>query len=185
MILHIDDKIRYFVNTKTLKKDHVMIFLSSVSYFIWVFSFPLFGPVLLHYFSDMKALVIEQGRFMQFFLLSMLVSSVSTGYLSDHMRKRVIVIWISAITASLVTLGCIFITKIGDMLLFSILLGIVSGANIPVVGAFFSERTSPEDRGRIIGLPIGLSFLFAFLYYIGITLIMKSVRLKYFARPME
>jgi len=180
MIFHIDDKISYFVNTKTPRKDHVMIFLSSLSYFVWVFSFPLFGPVLLHYFSGMKALVIEQGKFMQFFLLSMLVSSVCAGYLSDRARKRATMVWLSSIAASLATLGCIYITKINDMLLFSVLLGIVSGVNIPFLGAFFSDRTSPEDRGRIIGLPIGLSFIFAFVYYVGLPYVSHSVKTELF-----
>ena len=176
MILQIDDKIRYFFNTKTLKRDHVMIFLSSLSYFIWVFSFPLFGPVLLHYFSDMKALVIEQGRFMQFFLLSMLVSSISAGYISDRILKRTVTIWASIFAASLITLGCLTVTRLSDIFLFSVLLGIVSGVNAPVLGAFFADHTSPEDRGRILSLPIGLSFLFAFFYYSGITFLSYSVK---------
>jgi len=175
MILHIDDKINYFLNTKTPRKDHVMIFLSSLGYFIWVFSFPLFGPVLLHLFSGMKALVIEQGRFMQLFLISMLVSSACTGYLSDRVRKRAAAIWLSSVAASLVTLGCMYVAKIGGMLLYSVPLGIVSGVSIPFIGAFFSDRTSPEDRGRIIGLPIGLSFMFAFVYYPGIPYVSHSV----------
>lgn len=106
----------------------------------------------------------------------MLVSSVPVGYLSDRTSNKKIMIWLSAIAASLATLGCIFLTRISDMILFSIILGIVSGVNIPLIGAFFSGRTSPEDRGRIIGLPIGLSFLFSFSYYIGIPFTGNSVK---------
>jgi len=174
MIFHLDDKIRYFFNTKTDKFDKAVISLSGLSYFIWVFSFPLFGPVLSHYFSDMRALVIEQGRFMQFYLFSMLVSSVAAGYLSDRAPRKTILIWLSAIAASIVTLGCTFLGRTSEMILFSIILGIVSGVNLPLIGSFFSERTSPEDRGRIIGLPIGLSFLFSFSYYIGVPYIGDS-----------
>lgn len=168
MIFHLDDKIRYFFNTKTDKFDKAVISLSVLSYFIWVFSFPLFGPVLSHYFSDMRALVIEQGRFMQFYLFSMMASSVAVGYLSDRVPRKTILIWLSAIATSSVSLGCTFLGRTSEMILFSIILGIVSGVNLPLIGSFFSERTLPEDRGRLMGLPLGLSFLFSFLYYIGV-----------------
>jgi hypothetical protein len=62
------------------------------------------------------------------------------------------------------------------MLLYSVPLGIISGVSIPFIGAFFSDRTSPEDRGRIIGLPIGLSFMFAFIYYTGIPYLSQSAK---------
>jgi MFS family permease len=113
---------------------------------------------------------------MQLFLLSMMAASVCTGYLSDRVRRKAATIWLFSVAASLVTLGCIYVTKIGDMLLYSVPLGIVSGAGIPLIGAFFSDRTSPEDRGRIIGLPIGLSFILAFAYYAGIPYMSLSAK---------
>ena len=144
-----------------------MIFVSIVWFFVWLFAFPLFGPITDGYLSGLRALAIEKGRFVQFFLVSMGVSSFFFGYLADRTERRSLLIWVSTIGASLLTLSFVWLNRIGETFLYSSLLGIAAGVCPPAWGALFAEHISPEDRGRIMGISIGFSMPVAQLFWLA------------------
>ena len=169
------DKIRYYIKVHTEKKYLLAILISVACYFTWFYSLPLFGPILSNYLANMKALAIEGGSFLQLFLISMLVSSLLSGFLVDKLKKRVLLIWVSALLSSIITISYIYLNTINDMFILSILTGFVAGINPPAWGAFIADHTSSEDRGRVLGLPIGLSMFFTIIFRIQNPLIGTSI----------
>jgi len=162
----IQDRFKYFFNVKVTKNSFTMIFISIVGYFVWLFAFPMFGPITDNLLVGLKALAIEKGRFVQLFLISMIVSSFISGYLIDKVEKRIVFIWVPTIMASLLTFAFVWLNKISEVFLFSFLLGIAAGVSPAAWGAFFADHTSPEDRGRTMGISIGFSMPIAYLFFI-------------------
>ena len=162
------DKIKYYLKFTTEKKYFLVIFITVLSYFTWFFSFPLFGPILSHYLASLKLLAIEKGRFIQVFLITLVISSILSGFIIDKLAKRVSIILISSFLSGLVTLVFFFIDDLLFLLPISFLLGIIAGFSPPAIGAFFADHTFQDDRGRILGVSLGFSMLFAFIFIFGI-----------------
>ncbi len=160
------DRIRDTFTVRIDKKTFAMIFVTVLSYLIWLIIFPLFGPVMANYLGGMKVLAIEKGRVMQVFLLAMLVSSFATGYLIDKLVKRVIFIWASTLLASALTYILLFVDEFLVLFPVSLVLGLVAGVCPVAWGAFFADNSSPEDRGRIMGVSVALSMPIAYLFLV-------------------
>jgi MFS family permease len=166
MSLSLTDRFRDFFTVRIDRKNFLMIFISILGYFVWLLAFPLFGPIMAHYFDGMRLLTIERGRVMQIFLLAMMVSSFVSGYIIDKLVRRVVFIWVSTLLASVLTYTFLVINDI--LLLFpaSLILGLVSGVFPVALGAFFADNSSPEDRGRIMGVSIALSMPISYSFLV-------------------
>jgi MFS family permease len=160
------DRLKYYLKIRADKTSFIVIFTSIAGYFVWLIAFPLFGPILDGYLAGLKALAIEKARVVQLFLISMMVSSLVSGYLIDRLKKRLLFIWLSTLLASLLTFAFLWVNKMSEVFLLSSLLGLGAGIGPSAWGAFFADQTSPEDRGRIMGISIGLSMLVAYLFLI-------------------
>jgi MFS family permease len=95
--------------------------------------------------------------------------------LIDKLAKRVSIIWISSLLTSLVTLGFLFFNEIVYLFPIAFLLGIVAGINLPAIGTFFADHTYQDDRGRILGVSLGLSMPLAFFFLLSNELVQLSV----------
>ncbi|MFX0210918.1 MAG: MFS transporter [Candidatus Hodarchaeota archaeon] len=157
----------YFSKIKVEKNIFAMIVISIASYLVWFNAFPTFGPIMVSFLDGLKALGIEKGRSVLLFLLSITVSSLVSGYLIDKLKKRVIFIWIAALIASLLTFSFLWLNKISDIFLFSLFLGFVAGISPGAWGAYFADNISPEDRGRIMGITVGVTMPIAYLFFIA------------------
>jgi MFS family permease len=146
------------------KNDLAMIFISTFGYLVWLLAFPVFGPIADNYLGGLRALSIEKGRFIQLFLTSMILSSVASGYIVDKLKKRLILIWLTTLVASLLTFSFLWLNRISEIFLFSFMLGLAAGMSPAALGSFFSDHVSPEDRGRVMSLPVGLSMSIAYLF---------------------
>jgi MFS family permease len=151
---------------KVDKRSFALIFISVVGYLVWLNAFPLYGPIAVALFEGFKALYIERGRFMLLFLASMTVSSLAAGYYIDKVKKRVIIICIATIIASILTFAVLWLNQLSDLFVVAPLLGLIAGVSPPAWGAYFADNTLPEDRGRIMGLSISLSIPIAYLFSI-------------------
>lgn len=152
------------------KNSFAMISISVVGYLVWLIAFPMFGPIIANFLNELMALRIEKGRFTLIFLFFMTVSSMVNGYIIDKAKKRVIFIWTSALLASLLTFGLVWLNKSSELFLlflFPLLLGVLAGISPAAWGAFFADNISPEDRGRIMGISVGLSMPIAYLFVIA------------------
>ncbi len=112
-----------------------------VGYLVWLNAFPLYGPIAVALFEVYKALYIERGRFMLLFLASMIVSSLAAGYYIDRVKKRVIIICIATIIASLLTFAVLWLNQLSDLFVVAPLLGLIAGVSPPAWGAYFAENT--------------------------------------------
>jgi MFS family permease len=166
MSLSLSDRFRDFFTVRIDRKNFLMLFVSILGFFVWFLAFPLFGPIMSHYLDGMRLLTIERGRVMQIFLLAMMVSSFVSGYIIDKLVRRVVFIWVSTLLASVLT--CTFLVINDILLLFpaSLILGLVSGVFPVALGAFFADNSSPEDRGRIMGVSIALSMPISYSFLI-------------------
>lgn len=162
----LSDRIRDNFTVRIDRKIFVMIFVTVLGYLVWLIAFPLFGPIMADYLGGMRALAIEKGRVMQLFLLAMLVSSFVTGYLIDRLVKRTIFIWASTLLASVLTYLLLWVNDIFVLFPVSLALGIVAGVCPVAWGALFADNSSPEDRGRIMGVSVALSMPIAYLFLV-------------------
>jgi len=163
----IHGRLSYYFKLRVNKNSFAMIFISIVGYLVWLMAFPMFGPIIASFLDGLKALGIEKGRFVLLFLISISVSSLVNGYLIDKAKRRVIFIWISTLMASLLTFAFVWLNKFSELFLFSLFLGVLAGISPAAWGAYFADNTSPEDRGRIMGISVGLSMPIAYLFLIA------------------
>jgi MFS family permease len=124
----------------------------------------MFGPIMGGYLDNMRALAIERGRVIQVFLLGMLFSSFVTGYLIDRLLKRALFIWISTLLASILTFVFIWINDILFLFPVSLILGVVASMAPVAWGALLADYSSPEDRGRIMGISVAFSMPLAYIF---------------------
>jgi MFS family permease len=158
------DQLKDYFSVRIDRKSFLMIFISALGYLVWLFAFPLFGPIMGNYLDGMRTLAIERGRVMQILLLGMLVSSFVTGYVLDRLLRRTIFIWVSTFIASLLSYTFLWINDILLLFPVSLILGIVASVNPVAWGALFADYTAPEDRGRILGVSLALSMPIAYIF---------------------
>lgn len=164
------DRIRDSFSIRLDRNILLMILISVTGYLVWLFAFPLFGPVMAGYLGSMKALAIDKGRILQIFLLLMAISSTALGYIIDKTGRRVIFIWSSAIIGSVLTMILILFNDVFMVFPVVAILGIAAGISPAAWGTFFADYTAPEDRGRIMGLCIAITMPIAYTFHIMGTL---------------
>ncbi|MCX6653546.1 MAG: hypothetical protein NTY03_00335 [Candidatus Bathyarchaeota archaeon] len=128
---------------------------------------PLFGPLSLGFLVSVKALAMEKGRAVQFFLATLIVSSLLSGFLVDKMKKNFLLMYLSALLCSAVSVSFLFLSRISDYFLVYLALGFLAGLSPAAVGAFLAEKVSPEDRGRVLSIPVGASMAVAYLFLLN------------------
>jgi MFS family permease len=97
---------------------------------------------------------------------TMVISSFVIGYVIDRTVKRIVFIWASALVASILTLVLIFLDDILFILPWMAFIVLVAGINPTAWATFFADNTAPEDRGRLMAIPVAFSFLIAYLFLV-------------------
>ncbi|MET1030242.1 MAG: MFS transporter [Domibacillus tundrae] len=130
--------------------------------FLVMVGFGIIIPVLPFYAENMGASPAELGWLMAVYSVMQLLFTPVWGRVSDRIgRKPVMMIGIIGLALSF------FLMAVSSSLwmLFAarIIGGFLSAANMPTVMAYVADVTTPEDRGKgmgIIGAAIGLGFIF-------------------------
>jgi MFS family permease len=143
-----------------------VISIMIVVYLGWLFAFPMFGPVIANFFDGYHALDIEKGQWSLLFLASMAASCLVSGFLVDKTSKRIVFFLFSTLVASALTFAFLWV-NFGDIYVFSVLLGLAAGVSPVAWGAYFADHSSPEERGRIMGILVGPAMIFAQLFLIS------------------
>ncbi|MGG3450316.1 tetracycline resistance MFS efflux pump [Domibacillus aminovorans] len=130
--------------------------------FLVMVGFGIIIPVLPFYAENIGASPAQLGLLMAAYSVMQLLFAPMWGRLSDRIgRKSLILIGIFGLAISF------FLMAISSALwmLFAarIIGGFLSSANMPAVMAYVADITTPEDRGKgmgVIGAAIGLGFIF-------------------------
>jgi MFS family permease len=153
-----------YLKIRTKRNVLAIIIITITIYLSWLFAFPLFGPIINNYFNSILALSIEKGKWILLFLASMIASNLTIGLILNKTSRRIQYILGSAIILSALTFA-FWITSI-DIYLSSILIGVVAGISPVAWGAYFAKNVTPEERGRVAGIAIGLVMPIAQLFLI-------------------
>lgn len=142
-------------NKKALPILFLVMFLVMVGFGIII-------PVLPFFAEKVGASPAQLGMLMAVYSLMQLIFAPVWGRISDRIgRKPVMLIGIAGLAISF------FLMAISDQLwmLFAarIIGGLLSSANMPTTMAYVADITTPENRGKgmgIIGAAVGLGFIF-------------------------
>jgi MFS family permease len=116
-----------------------------------------------NYFNNVLALGIEKGKWIMIFIAGLIASNLITGLIIDKKPRNIIYIIISAVFTSVLTFTFLLI-EFNDVYLYSILLGLAAGISPVAWGKYFSDNVSPEERGRVMGIAVGLVMPIAQLF---------------------
>ncbi|ASS77245.1 tetracycline resistance MFS efflux pump [Tumebacillus algifaecis] len=130
--------------------------------FLVMLGFGIIIPVMPFFAEELGASPFQLGLLMASYSVMQFLFAPMWGGISDRIgRKPVILIGISGLALSF------FLFAVSDQLwmLFvsRILAGFLSSANMPTVMAYVADITSPENRGKgmgMIGASVGLGFIF-------------------------
>ncbi|WP_375143356.1 MFS transporter [Domibacillus sp. A3M-37] len=144
-----------------MKAKKPLPILFAVMFLVMV-GFGIIIPVLPFYAENIGASPAELGWLMAVYSVMQLLFAPVWGRVSDRIgRKPVMMIGIIGLALSF------FLMAVSSSLwmLFAarIIGGFLSAANMPTVMAYVADVTTPEDRGKgmgIIGAAIGLGFIF-------------------------
>jgi len=155
---------RYF-KLRISRNTLITLLILIITFLVWFYAFPQFGPIFSEFFNKFQALGIDKGKWIMLFLAATSLSSLASGYLIDKTQKKITIVYLAAPIVALLTI-IFFWLNYETTFLFSILIGLTVGL-IPVgIGAYFADHTQPEDRGRIMGISIGISMIIAQIFLI-------------------
>lgn len=144
-----------------LETKRALPILFAVMFFVMV-GFGIIIPVLPFYAENIGASPTELGLLMAVYSLMQLLFAPMWGRISDRIgRKPVIMIGILGLSLSFFLMG--ISSSLWMLFVARVIGGILSSANMPTVMAYVADITSPEDRGKgmgIIGAATGLGFVF-------------------------
>ena len=130
--------------------------------FLVMVGFGIIIPVLPFYAEDIGANPTQLGFLMGVYSLMQLLFAPMWGRISDRVgRKPVIMIGILGLSLSFLLMGVS--SSLWMLFVARIIGGILSSANMPTVMAYVADITSPEDRGKgmgVVGAATGLGFVF-------------------------
>ena len=158
------DRIRDNFSIRLDRNILIVILVTVIGYLVWLYSFPLFGPILSIYLEEMRFLTIEKGIMLQVFFLLMTLSSIVSGYIIDRTGRRTIFMWVAAVLGSILTILLVFADNITLVFPIAAIIGVVTGVSPTAWGTFFADYTAPEDRGRIMGICLGLSMPIGYIF---------------------
>ena len=131
----------------------ILLFSSS---FAWFF-------VFYNYFEDMISPGISLDSFMYnagivIFLIFTVISAFIGSILAEKInRRKFMLLWI--FFGIVATLPILVFRGEDFLIIFGILAGVSFGIGFPSCQAFLADSTIPEERGRVAGLAILLSFV--------------------------
>jgi DHA1 family multidrug resistance protein-like MFS transporter len=142
-------------NKKALPILFAVIFLVMIGFGIII-------PVLPFFAEQVGATPTELGLLMAVYSLMQFLFAPMWGSLSDRIgRKPVMLIGIAGLSLSFFLFAVS--TKLWMLFAARILGGFLSSANMPTTMAYVADVTTPENRGKgmgIIGAAVGLGFIF-------------------------
>ncbi|MED4352016.1 MFS transporter [Schinkia azotoformans] len=142
-------------NKKALLLLFIIMFLVMVGFGIII-------PVLPFFAEEIGASPTELGWLMAVYSLMQLLFAPMWGRISDRIgRKPVLLIGIAGLALSFFLFA--ISTELWMLFAARIIGGILSSANMPTSMAYVADITTPEDRGKgmgIIGAAVGLGFIF-------------------------
>lgn len=119
-------------------------------------------PVLPFYAENLGANSTELGFLMAVYSLLQLIFAPMWGRVSDRIgRKPVMLIGIFGLAVSFFLMAVS--TKLWMLFLARIIGGFLSAANMPTAMAYVADITTPENRGKgmgVVGAAIGFGFVF-------------------------
>ncbi|MBS4210056.1 MFS transporter [Bacillus sp. FJAT-50079] len=134
--------------------------LFAVMFFVMV-GFGIIIPVLPFYAEDVGATPAQLGWLMAVYSLMQLLFAPMWGRISDRIgRKPVIMIGIVGLALSFFLMG--MASELWMLFAARVIGGFLSSANMPTVTAYVADITSPEDRGKgmgVVGAAVGLGFV--------------------------
>lgn len=130
--------------------------------FLVMLGFGIIIPVMPFFAEEMGATPTQMGLLMASYSVMQLLFAPVWGSVSDRIgRKPVMLIGIAGLAVSF------FLFAIADslwmMFLSRLLGGFLSSANMPTVMAYVADITTPENRGKgmgVVGAAVGLGFVF-------------------------
>ncbi|MFT9846529.1 MFS transporter [Aneurinibacillus sp. REN35] len=142
-------------NKKALPVLFAVMFLVMVGFGIII-------PVLPFFAEQVGATPAQLGWLMAVYSLMQLLFAPMWGSISDRIgRKPVMLIGITGLSLSFFLFA--FSDELWMLFAARILAGFLSSANMPTTMAYVADITTPEDRGKgmgIIGAAVGLGFIF-------------------------
>lgn len=130
--------------------------------FLVMVGFGIIIPVLPFYAENIGASPTQLGLLMAVYSLMQLLFAPMWGRVSDRIgRKPVIMIGIFGLALSFFLMG--ISSSLWMLFAARIIGGILSAANMPTVMAYAADITTPEERGKgmgVIGAATGLGFIF-------------------------
>lgn len=130
--------------------------------FLVMIGFGIIIPVLPFYAEKMGASPTELGLLMAVYSLMQLIFAPFWGRLSDKIgRKPIMMIGIAGLSLSFFIQA--MATELWMLFAARIIGGILSSANMPTAMAYVADITTPENRGKgmgIVGAAVGLGFVF-------------------------
>ena len=155
---------RYF-RLRVEKKTLIILSALIITIMAWFFSYPQFGPLISGFFNKLEALSIDRGNWVMLFLASASFSSILSGYVLDKTQKKIKLIYLSAPILTLLTFSLVW-QNFENVFLFAIPTGVVAGLLLVAMGVYFAGTVLPEDRGRIMGIAIGISMIIAQIFLV-------------------
>lgn len=144
-----------------LETKRALPILFAVMFLVMV-GFGIIIPVLPFYAENIGASPTQLGLLMAVYSLMQLLFAPMWGRVSDRIgRKPVIMIGILGLSLSFFLMG--ISSSLWMLFVARVIGGILSSANMPTVMAYVADITSPEDRGKgmgVIGAATGLGFVF-------------------------
>lgn len=130
--------------------------------FLVMVGFGIIIPVLPFYAEKIGANPTELGLLMAVYSLMQLIFAPMWGRISDRIgRKPVMMLGIAGLAFSFFMMA--IATQLWMLFAARIIGGFLSSANMPTTMAYAADITTPENRGKgmgIIGAAIGLGFVF-------------------------
>lgn len=130
--------------------------------FLVMVGFGIIIPVLPFYAEEVGASPTELGLLMAVYSLMQLIFAPMWGRISDRIgRKPVIMIGIGGLAISFFLMG--FSNQLWMLFAARIIGGFLSSANMPTIMAYVADITTPENRGKgmgIVGAAVGMGFIF-------------------------
>ncbi|MDF2636944.1 MAG: major facilitator transporter, partial [Pelosinus sp.] len=130
--------------------------------FLVMIGFGIIIPVLPFYAEEIGANPTQLGLLMAVYSLMQLIFAPFWGKLSDRIgRKPIMMMGIAGLALSFFMQA--MATELWMLFAARIIGGILSSANMPTAMAYVADITTPENRGKgmgIIGAATGLGFVF-------------------------
>ncbi|WP_044748311.1 tetracycline resistance MFS efflux pump [Bacillus alveayuensis] len=144
-----------------MKKQRYLPLLFAVMFLVMV-GFGIIIPVLPFFAEKVGANPTQLGLLMALYSFMQLIFAPIWGRLSDRYgRKPILLIGISGLTISFFLFAVS--TELWMLFATRILGGLLSSATMPTAMAYVADVTTPENRGKgmgMIGAAVGLGFIF-------------------------